>query len=133
MLGPDVLLLPDTGEEFSSCLKTAALYSEHIVCLSSAAKRLVRTIFGENHEISEPTKRYLDAAKEHEVDFALLEREGILMRPSESDEAPPNAPSDDEREQVFTIILLSSYIRYEIAKKLVRAGKANASFLEQCG
>ena len=79
MIGSEVILIPDTGEQFTRCLKTAALYSERIYCISSIAPRIVKGLFSSKaRQPGEPTLRFLEATKAHDADFSLLRREGIL-------------------------------------------------------
>ena len=134
MITSEVLLLPHTGEQFTRCLKTAALYSERIYCISSIAPSLMSKLCTSSaRPPGTATQGFLDAAKAHESDFALLSREGILATPEQFDQPSPDEPSDEERLAVYEKILLTCYVRYEIAKRLVRSGKVNASFLEQSG
>lgn len=134
MISSELLLLPDTGDQFAQCLKTAALYSEQIYCVSSIALDLAKETFASGAEQpGEGTLRFLEAAKAHESDIALLQREGIAATPDDYSEPTSEEWSEQDRHEVFTKILLTCYMRYEIAKRLVRSGKVNASFLEQSG
>ncbi|MGH9655460.1 MAG: hypothetical protein ACRD6B_18605, partial [Bryobacteraceae bacterium] len=78
MISSELLLLPDTGDQFAQCLKTAALYSEQIYCVSSIALDLAKETFASGAE--QPgvgSLRFLEAAKAHVSDIALLQRVGF--------------------------------------------------------
>ncbi len=125
MIGSDVLLFPDTGEQFARCLKTATLYSERIYCVSAAAPEIQEIFANEGLEPGESTLKFLAAAEQHEGDFALLRRENIL--PQEDAFSSWDEPSDEEWNAAFIDVLLHGIIRDHVVKHLVRSGKTNAS------
>jgi hypothetical protein len=75
-------------------------------------------------------KEFLDAAEQHEADFTLLRREGILPPIGDFE---PDKTHDIAAESVFQHMLVQAIIREQLIRKLVRSNKLPASALELCG
>jgi len=125
MLGSDILLFPDTGDEFIRALKTSVLYSrrtfaytnvlspyvsgsQEVILMHSLMKRAQEMEMGPG-----PKRRFVEYAAfvaTHNSDLVMLQKEGVLEYPGDraSEALQKLAPSDLERVREIAERLMNS-------------------------
>jgi hypothetical protein len=130
MIGTDVFLVPDTGDSFLCCLKTAVMFSERVCCIGALAPEVVNHAVENGRQLGPQSRQFLDACAQHESDFALLRREGIIPGADDSPKVEvPYVNSDSFLEGM----IIRSIFHDKVIHKLVRSNKLPADALELCG